>query len=55
MPLDEAEPTEPGLLFAGARPIEEYRDLVAEYPLVRDRPNEREPDLRAALVGAGGH
>jgi hypothetical protein len=58
VPLDEAEPTEPGFLFAGARPIEDYRDLVAEYPLVRDRPNEREPLLRldrvlASLRSAG--
>ncbi|MBV8538747.1 MAG: hypothetical protein JO128_24330, partial [Alphaproteobacteria bacterium] len=37
---------EPGFLFAGARPIEDYRDLVAKYPLIRDRPDEREPLLR---------
>jgi hypothetical protein len=46
VPLDESDPYEPGFLFAGARPIEDYRDLVAEYPLVRDRPDEREPLLR---------
>jgi hypothetical protein len=46
VPLDEADPDEAGFLFAGARPIEDYRDLVAEYPLIHDRPDEREPLLR---------
>lgn len=50
VPLDEADPTEPGFLFAGARPIEDYRDLVAEYPPVRDQPDEREPLLRLDSV-----
>lgn len=58
LPLDEADPDEPGFLFAGARPVEDYRDLVVEYPLVRDRPDEREPLLRLdtvlATVGRAG-
>jgi hypothetical protein len=57
-PLGEADPTKPGFLFAGARPVEDYRRLVARLPLVRDRPEEREPLLRLgsvlrALEGAG--
>jgi hypothetical protein len=50
VPIAEADPTGPGFLFAGARPIEDYRDLVARYPFVRDRPNEREPLLRLDAV-----
>src|SRR5947209_7561503 len=46
VPLHEARPDEPGFLFAGARPIDDYRALVAGLPLVRDRPEEREPLLR---------
>jgi hypothetical protein len=45
VPLGEADPTQPGFLFAGARPIEDYRELVARLLLVRDRPEEREPLL----------
>jgi hypothetical protein len=45
-PLNEADPREVGFLFAGARPIEDYRQLVAEVPFVRDRPEERQPLLR---------
>jgi hypothetical protein len=57
-PLNEAEPTSEGFVFAGARPIEDYRQLVARLPLVRDRPAERAPLLRldtvlAALDRAG--
>ncbi len=57
VPLPEAEPTRPAFLFAGARPFDDYRRLVAPLPLVRDRPEEREPLLRldsvlAALTGA---
>jgi hypothetical protein len=50
IPLDEARPDLPGFLFAGARPIADYRDLVADLPLVRDRPEEREPPLRLDTV-----
>jgi hypothetical protein len=50
VPLDEADPSVAGFLFAGARPIEDYRNLVARLPLVRDRPVEREPLLRLDTV-----
>jgi hypothetical protein len=46
VPLGEARPEQPGFLFAGARSIEDYRNLVAGLPLVRDRPEEREPLMR---------
>jgi hypothetical protein len=49
-PLDEADPTQPGFLFAGARPLADYRELVARLPLVRDWPEEREPLLRLDAV-----
>jgi len=44
-PLDEARPADEGFLFAGARSIEDYRSLVADRPMLRDRPEEREPLL----------
>jgi hypothetical protein len=50
VPLGEADPARAGFLFAGARPIEDYRELVARLPLVRDRPEEREPLLRLDTV-----
>ena len=50
MPLDEADPARDGFLFSGARSIEDYRQLVAGLPLVRDRPGEREPLLRLDKV-----
>lgn len=50
VPLAESDPAGPGFLFAGARPIEDYRALVARHPLVRDRPDEREPLLRLDAV-----
>src|SRR5262249_20800111 len=28
VPLDEADPNQPGFLFAGARPLEDYGELV---------------------------
>jgi hypothetical protein len=49
-PLNEANPADEGFLFAGARPIEDYRALVAPYPRLRDRPDEREPLLRLDSV-----
>jgi ATP-grasp domain, R2K clade family 3 len=49
-PLDQAGPAAGGFLFAGARPVEDYRELVRGRPLVRDRPEEREPLLRLDLV-----
>jgi hypothetical protein len=45
-PLCEARPGDRGFLFAGARPVEDYTRLVAPYPLLRDRPEERAPLLR---------
>jgi hypothetical protein len=50
LPLPEADPGAEGFLFAGARPIEDYRERVAGLPLVRDRPEEREPLLRLDTV-----
>jgi hypothetical protein len=50
LPLDEADPAAEGFLFAGARPIGDYRGLIAHRPLVRDRPGEREPLLRLDSV-----
>jgi hypothetical protein len=60
LPLGEADPAVEGFLFAGARPISDYAELVAPFPLVRDRPGEREPLLRLdsvlqALHRAGVH
>ena len=49
-PLSEARPEDAGFLFAGARPIDDYRRLVAKHPAVRDRPEEREPLLRLDSV-----
>src|SRR5215218_4752975 len=45
-PLSEAGIGEEGFVFAGARPIDDYRRLVAKHPAVRDRPEERAPLLR---------
>lgn len=45
-PLPEARADSTGFLFAGSRGIEDYRELVAPYPLLRDRPDEREPLLK---------
>jgi hypothetical protein len=50
VPLDEADPAAEGFLFTGARPIEDYRQMVARWPLVRDRPEDREPLLRLDSV-----
>jgi hypothetical protein len=44
-PLTEARQDDEGFLFAGARPVADYRHLVAGKPLLRDRPDEREPLL----------
>jgi hypothetical protein len=44
-PLTEARPDEEGFLFAVARSMADYRALVNGLPLVRDRPDEREPLL----------
>ncbi len=57
-PISEARPGEPGFLFTGARPSADYERLVAPFPLLRDRPEERAPLLRLdatldALAAAG--
>src|SRR5215831_6831908 len=49
-PLDVARSEDEGFLFAGARPLADYRRLVARLPRVRDRPGEREPLLRLDTV-----
>jgi hypothetical protein len=49
-PLKEAKPGDHGFVFAGARPIEDYRKLVGRYPLLHDRPEERAPLLRLDAV-----
>lgn len=48
--LSFATAEEPGFLFAGARPIEDYRTLVAPFPAMRDRAEEREALLRLDSV-----
>jgi hypothetical protein len=50
VPLAEAPCDSDGFLFAGARPIDDYEGLVGGRPLVRDRPDEREPLLRLDTV-----
>jgi hypothetical protein len=50
VPLHEAPRDAEGFLFAGARPIDDYRDLTTGRPLLRDRPEEREPLLRLDTV-----
>jgi hypothetical protein len=49
-PLTEARTDDSGFLFAGARPMADYGSLVNALPLVRDRPDEREPLLRLDSV-----
>jgi len=49
-PLSEARQDEEGFLFAGYRSNAEYRELIVRYPLLRDRPEEREPLLRLDSV-----
>jgi hypothetical protein len=49
-PLAETRPTDHGFLFTGARSIDDYRRLVHGLPLLRDRPDEREPLLRLDSV-----
>jgi len=50
VPLEEADRNRAAFLFAGARSIEDYRELLALFPLVRDRPEERQPLLRLDKV-----
>lgn len=41
--VEDAKPGDEGYLFAGIRTVDDYRSLVAGLPLIRDRPDEREP------------
>jgi ATP-grasp domain, R2K clade family 3 len=45
-PVDQATAEDEGFLFAGSRPIADYRRLVSGRPRLRDRPEERAPLLR---------
>lgn len=49
-PIDEASPKDEGFLFAGVRPMDDYRELVRRRPLLRDRPEDREPLLELDRV-----
>jgi hypothetical protein len=49
-PINEVDTRAAGFLFAGARPITDYRKLIAAFPLVRDHASEREPLLRLDTV-----
>jgi hypothetical protein len=49
-PLQQVKTSEHGFLFAGARPMEDYRQLVSRHLLLRDRPEERAPLLRLDWV-----
>lgn len=46
IPLQETTPETEGFLFSYAREIGQYAELVAARPLLRDRPEEREPLTR---------
>ena len=48
--LSDAKPQDEGFLFAGARKIEDYRELVEPFPLIRDRADERAPLLELDQV-----
>jgi hypothetical protein len=50
VPLEEADAACEAFLFAGARPIDDYRQLIANRPLLRDRPEGRKPLLRLDSV-----
>jgi hypothetical protein len=57
-PLSEAKEEDRGFVFAGARSIEDYQQLLGHFPSLRDRPEERAPLLRLdstldALSAAG--
>ncbi len=51
-PASEAGRGDSGFIFTGARPIEDYRALVRDLPLLRDRPEEREPLLYLQAIAA---
>jgi hypothetical protein len=49
-PLSEARRGDSGFVFAGARTSDDYRRLLRNRPLLRDRPEERAPLLRLDSV-----
>jgi hypothetical protein len=49
-PLREAKASDHGFVFAGARSIEDYSQLLSRHLLLRDRPQERAPLLRLDWV-----
>ena len=49
-PLSEARPNDQGFVFAGARPLEDYRQLIGRLPFLCDRLEERAPLLRFDAV-----
>ena len=49
-PLTEARQSDQGFLFTGARPIVDYRDLVQDFPNLRDSPEDRLPLLQLDSV-----
>jgi hypothetical protein len=49
-PLTKARTEDEGFLFAGARPMDDYRRITAALPLLRDRPEDRAPLLRLDTV-----
>lgn len=50
IPISEAGPEDEAFLFAGARPIDDYRRLVSGFRRLRDTPEERGPLLRLDSV-----
>lgn len=51
VPITDARPESTGFLFAGARSLVDYTQLLSDFPQLRDRPEERRPllDLELAL------
>src|SRR5262245_6027456 len=49
-PISEANPGDAGFVFAGARELDDYRRLVAPFPGMRDRPEDRAPLLELDKV-----
>jgi len=49
-PLSEATTNDSGFLFAGARPTTDYERIIARFPGMRDRVDERVPLLRLDTV-----
>jgi hypothetical protein len=49
-PISDASPVDAGFVFAGARDLDDYRRLVAPFPKMRDRPEDRGPLLELDKV-----